>query len=212
MRTSAAMFVWILLAKQFLNGIQRRRQQKQILTTIISVWRNDRRDATQQSIMSRVTECSPIDRMIRRQELDRNKLMRFRRETWLVQGVLCERGVISQLASVIQTERLLRTTVMMMIITMMMIIITTATTTAATRKIITRIITTTLKNNRTAIIVTTTYNHSDNNKNYYYYYYCCCCCCCYYYCYYYYYSCYVSVVISTSEWVRLVIQSSPHFV
>ena len=67
--------------------------------------------------------------------------MRFRRETWLVQGVPCERAVISQLVSVIQTQRLLSTTMMMMIITMMIIIIPVATATTTTRKIVTRIIT-----------------------------------------------------------------------
>ena len=66
--------------------------------------------------------------------------MRFRRETWLVQGVLCERGVISQLVSVIQTQQLLTTRMMMVIIVIMMIIIIpVATATATTRKIVTRI-------------------------------------------------------------------------
>ena len=39
-----------------------------------------------------MTQCSPMDRVIMRQELDRNKLKRFRRETWLVQGVVPSDG------------------------------------------------------------------------------------------------------------------------
>ena len=37
-------------------------------------------------------QCSPMDRVIMRQELDRNKLMHFRRDTWLVQGVVPSDG------------------------------------------------------------------------------------------------------------------------